>query len=335
MPPTPSPALVTGAAGFIGSHLVEELLRRGGPVIGLDDFSTGHRSNLAAVRAAVGEEAWRRFRLVEGDVRDSAVCAEACSGVEVIFHQAALSSVPLSMDQPARVLSVNVDGFVQILDVARRAGVRRVVFASSSAVYGDDITVPAREDRIGRPLSPYGASKALAEQVAAVFSSCFGLETVGLRYFNVVGTRQDPAGPYAAVVPRWFRELREGRRPTIFGDGETTRDFCPVADVVAANLLAASSAEAAGRVLNVARGQATTLNQLFLLIRRVLAAEGVDCAQVEPRHADFRPGDVRHSRADVRAAREILGFVPSADIEPVLRRIAAEESGSAGRPKGC
>lgn len=304
--------LVTGAAGFIGSHLVEALLRRGAEIAGLDDFSTGRRANLAEVEAAVGPEAWRRFRLVEGDLRDPARCAEACAGAEIVLHQAALSSVPLSMEQPGRVLSVNVDGFLRLLEAARVAGVRRLVYASSSAVYGDETRVPAVEDRLGRPLSPYGGSKRIGEQLAGLYGECFGLPSIGLRYFNVCGPRQDPNGAYAAVIPRWSAEFRRGERPRIFGDGETTRDFCPVADVVQANLLAAAAPPAAcGQAFNIARGRATSLNDLFKLVRATLAAQGVPCAHLEPRYEPFRPGDIRHSRADIHRAQTLLGFHPS------------------------
>lgn len=327
-PALPGRWLVTGAAGFIGSHLVEELLRRGAEVVGLDDFSTGHRANLDAVAAAVGASAWQRFRLLEGDIRDAAACEAACAGAEVVLHQAALSSVPLSMAEPARVMSVNVDGFAKVLEAARLAGVGRFVYASSSAVYGDEVAVPAVEDRIGRPLSPYGASKHLGEQMARLYDDCFGLRTAGLRYFNVLGARQDPDGAYAAVIPRWFAEFRRGQRPSIFGDGETTRDFCPVEDVVQANLLAATAPDdACGAVYNVALGRSTSLNQLYTLIRDQLAGEGVPCAGWEPEYGPFRAGDVRHSRADVSRAREALGFEPSAGIEGALRQASGPNPG--------
>jgi len=327
-PADPRRWLVTGAAGFIGSHLVEGLLRRGAEVTGLDDFSTGHRANLDAVAAAVGASAWSRFRLLEGDIRDAEACAAACDGAEVVLHQAALSSVPLSMAEPARVLSVNVDGFAKVLEAARQAGVSRFVYASSSAVYGDETTVPAVEHRIGRPLSPYGASKHLGEQMARLYDDCFGLGTVGLRYFNVLGSRQDPDGAYAAVIPRWFAEFRRGVRPAIFGDGETTRDFCPVEDIVQANLLAGTGpAAAGGPVYNVALGRSTSLNELYAMIRDLLAAEGLPCGGWEPDYGPFRAGDVRHSRADISRAREALGFTPSAGIEEALRQASGPISG--------
>ncbi|MBC8328936.1 MAG: NAD-dependent epimerase/dehydratase family protein [Planctomycetes bacterium] len=316
--------LVTGAAGFIGSHLTEALLRGGHEVVGLDDFSTGNRDNLELVRGAVGAEAWARFRLVEGDLRAAAACREACAGVAVVLHHAALSSVPLSMAIPGPVLAANVGGTIELLEAARVAGVDRLVFASSSSVYGDENSVPAQEDRIGRPLSPYGASKRIGELLASTYQQCFGLETVSLRYFNVLGPRQDPQGAYSAVIPRWTSQLLRGETPEIYGDGETTRDFCPVEDVVQANLLAAGApAESCGRVFNVALGRSTTLRQLFAMIRDTLADLGVVCREVEPRFGPFRLGDVRHSRADVSRAVKLLGFSPSQDIRPCLQRTLA------------
>ena len=315
--------LVTGAAGFIGSHIVGKLLRLGQRVIGLDDFSTGLSSNLDAVRAEVGEQSWLRFQLTEGDIRSEKTCAQAVEGADIVLHQAALGSVQRSMLEPHATHSVNVDGTVNIFLAAINAEVTKVVYASSSSVYGDDAHLLKVENRTGAPLSPYAASKQTVELYASVYHRSHGLPAVGLRYFNVVGTRQDPAGPYAAVVPRWLAALRSEQRPTVFGDGETSRDFCPVANVVQANLLAAVSAEHTnGSVYNVAVGRTTTLNQLFDLLQQHLVRNGVDCADIRPVYEDFRPGDIQHSRADIAKARADLGYSPLVELESAIREVA-------------
>jgi UDP-N-acetylglucosamine 4-epimerase len=307
--------LVTGGAGFIGSHLVEWLLAHGQRVRVLDDLSTGTRDNLDRVRAVVGEHAWRSSEVIVGDIREPAACAAAAEGCELVLHQAALGSVPRSIADPASTHAVNVDGTVNVLLAAREAGVRTVVFASSSSVYGDDTSATKREDVLGRPLSPYALSKRVCELYADTFFRTFGVRTVGLRYFNVVGPRQRPDGPYAAVVPRWIAALIEGAVPIIYGDGSTSRDFCPVANVVQANVLAAMGGDdAAGHVFNVALGQRTTLLELFAILRSECAAAGFDCAAVQPVHHDFRPGDVRHSLADTTAAASWLGYEPQIDL---------------------
>lgn len=327
--------LVTGAAGFIGSHLVERLLVLGQTVTGLDNFSTGSRTNVEAVRAAVPPDQGSRYTFLEGDIRDPEACRRACEGVEVVLHQAALGSVPRSIEDPVTAHDVNVTGFVRVLEAARAAGIRRVVYASSSAVYGDHPGLPKVEEAIGRPLSPYAATKLHDEIYADVWRRCYGLEPIGLRYFNVFGPRQDPNGPYAAVMPIWFTSLLRGRRPAIFGDGETSRDFCYVENVVRANLLAATAtrAEAAGRVFNIACGDRTTLNQLFHLIRERVARLDGRASALEPEYRAFRAGDVRHSLADVGAARAILGYRVTHDVAAGLD-LAAEwyaEQGLAGR----
>jgi UDP-N-acetylglucosamine 4-epimerase len=312
--------LVTGAAGFIGSHLVETLLGLGQRVRGLDDLSTGSEENLADVRRAVGEEAWGRFAFARGDVRDLVACRRASAGADVVLHEAALGSVPRSIEDPLATHAVNVDGFVNVLVAARDAGCARLVWASSSSVYGDHPGLPKREEDLGAPLSPYAASKRIDEVWAETFWRVYGLEVVGLRYFNVFGPRQDPEGPYAAVIPRWIQALLRGETPRVHGDGETSRDFCPVANVVQANLLAAfAPAAAAGRAINVALGERTTLNELFRTIRDGLAGLGVDCAGVEPVHDEFRAGDVRHSLADVGLARELLRYRPEVGVAAGLR----------------
>lgn len=316
--------LVTGAAGFIGSHLVERLLALGQEVVGFDNFSTGRRSNLDDVRACVGDEAWGRFTLVEADIRDPGACRAAAEGVQHVLHQAALGSVPRSIREPVATFAANVEGFVQVLEAARAASCRSVVYASSSSVYGDHPALPKREPELGRPLSPYAASKRCDEVLAAAWSGSYALPITGLRYFNVVGPRQDPEGAYAAVVPRWIAELATGRAPTIFGDGETSRDFCPVANVVQANLLAAVSPPASGEgVFNIALGGRTTLNELFGLLRDGMAALGAPCAGIDARHEDFRPGDIRHSLADIARARTELGYEPDVGLAEALRETMA------------
>lgn len=313
--------LVTGCAGFIGSHLTEFLLRCGQEVAGLDNFATGHRANLEDVREAVGEAAWRRFRFIEGDIRDVATCRDAVQGTDVILHQAALGSVPRSVEDPASTHGANVDGFFNLLLAAKEAEVGRFVYASSSSVYGDDPCLPKSEERIGRPLSPYAASKCANELYAEAFSRCYGIETVGLRYFNVFGARQDPDGPYAAVIPRWIGEMLAHRPVIIYGDGETTRDFCYIANAVQANLLAATTRkrEALNRVYNVAVGERTSLNALFSILRSLLAERFPAIASMQAEYRDFRPGDIRHSLADIAQARGLLGYEPTHTVLAGLR----------------
>jgi UDP-N-acetylglucosamine 4-epimerase len=322
--------LVTGGAGFIGSHLVEALLRHGQAVIVLDDFSTGREENLDAVRRATGPDAARRLVVVRGDIRDPATCREAARGVEVVLHEAALGSVPRSIARPIATHEVNVSGFLNVLEAARAAGVRRVVYASSSSVYGDHPALPKIEDAVGRPLSPYAASKRCDELYAQAFGTCYGLELVGLRYFNVFGPRQDPEGPYAAVMPRWFAALLRGAPVTIYGDGETSRDFCYVANVVQANVLAAltADADALGQVYNVACGARTTLNELFALIRAQVARFRPEAHTAHAEHGEFREGDVRHSLADVGKAARLLGYEPTHSVADGLVQAAAWYAGS-------
>ncbi len=312
--------LVTGAAGFIGSHLVSQLLRFDQDVVGLDNFATGYRRNLDLVRFEVGDEHWERFAFVEGDVRELDTCIETMRGVDFVLHQAALGSVPRSMVRPLDTHTVNVDGTLNVFLAALETGVRKVVYASSSSVYGDDPELPKVEERTGRPLSPYAASKQISELYANTLSRTHGLPAVGLRYFNVVGTRQDPEGPYAAVVPRWLDAMRSGDRPVIYGDGETSRDFCPIANVIQANLLAAISGDHTnGAVFNVALGETTTLNQLFVSLRESLVENGVECADIEPVYEDFRPGDIRHSLADISKAERDFGYEPPVSLAEGLR----------------
>ncbi|HUF89538.1 MAG TPA: SDR family oxidoreductase [Gemmatimonadota bacterium] len=305
--------LVTGAAGFIGSGLVRALLHAGQRVVGLDNFATGKRANLEDVRSRVGEDRWRRFEFHEGDIRRPEDCRDACAGVALVLHQAALGSVPRSIEDPLATHDANVTGTVQMLVAARDAGVARFVFASSSSVYGDDAVLPKVEGRTGRPLSPYAVSKTAGERYLEAFHVAYGLPVVSLRYFNVFGPRQDPQGAYAAVIPRWIAALLRGEPVQIFGDGETSRDFCYLENAVQANLLAATTTEqrALGEAFNVAVGARTTLNELFLQVRDRLAAHRPAVAGVEPVYRDFRPGDVRHSLADVTKAERLIGYRPT------------------------
>ena len=312
--------VVTGAAGFIGSHLVEKLLRLGQQVVGLDSFATGYRANLDAVRASVGEQCWADFRFVEADITDPQACASVAQGADFILHQAALGSVPRSLEDPVTTNRANVDGFLNMLVAARDAGVSRFVYAASSSTYGDHPGLPKVEDRIGRTRSPYAVTKYVNELYAQVFASSYGMDCIGLRYFNVFGPRQDPNGAYAAVIPRWFGELCRGDVPRINGDGETSRDFCYVDNAVQANLLAATvdDAQACNKVYNVAVGDRTTLNELFAAIRTLLAGSNPELASVEAVHGETRAGDVRHSQADISRARELLGYAPSHTVHQGL-----------------
>jgi len=303
--------LITGCAGFIGSNLLETLLELGQQVVGLDDFSTGYRHNLDEVRATVGSERWANFRFIEGDIRDLDTCRAAVADVEFVLHQAALGSVPRSLADPLASNAVNIDGFLNMLLAAREAKVRGFVYAASSATYGDDPGLPKVEEQIGRPLSPYAVTKYVNELYADVFARAYGFGSIGLRYFNVFGKRQDPQGAYAAVIPRWIAAMIRGDEVVINGDGQTSRDFCFVANAVQANLLAAmTQAEGSGEVYNVAVNARTSLNELFGHLRRILEQQGVIYAK-NPVYADFRAGDVRHSQADVGKASKHLGYQPT------------------------
>lgn len=282
--------LVTGSAGFIGSHLVETLLSHGQMVVSLDNFATGHQSNLDEVRLLVGEEAWSRHRFIKGDIVNLEDCQRACEGVEIVLHEAALGSVPRSIENPLGTHAVNATGFLNMLIAARDAGVGRFVYAASSSTYGDHPGLPKVEDVIGKPLSPYAVTKYLNELYADVFSRVYGLQTIGLRYFNVFGTRQDPNGPYAAVIPNWAKAIRTNQPCMINGDGETTRDFCYVDNVVQANVLAGttSNSEAVNQVYNVAYGERTSLNTLHQLLTQEIAALDATVVPQPPIYRDFR-----------------------------------------------
>lgn len=312
--------LITGVAGFIGSNLLQALLELEQRVVGLDNFATGYRDNLNEVRQSVSKRQWARFKMMEGDVADPRVCLHACDGVDIILHQAALGSVPRSLLEPLATHTANVTGFVNMLEAARQKRVKRFVFASSSAVYGDHAALPKKEATIGNVLSPYAVSKRMDELYAEVFARCYGLETIGLRYFNVFGPRQDPNGAYAAVIPRWISAMLAGKRVEIYGDGKTSRDFCYVANVVQANLLAGTTTKRAalGNVFNVAVNGRTTLNELAAILREQLAPLAPKTAGLAPRHLAPRPGDVRHSQADISRARRILGYQSSHSLDDGL-----------------
>ena len=306
--------MVTGAGGFIGSHLVEALLKLEQRVRGLDNLSTGHEKNLEPALQS------KRFEFVRGDIRDVETCRGACAGVDYVLHHAALGSVPASLEDPLGTHAINVTGFANVLNAAREQRVKRVIYASSSAVYGDEPTLPKVESKIGNALSPYALSKHANELYAVNFRQCFGLESIGLRYFNVFGARQDPRGPYAAVIPKWIETMIDGEPVFINGDGETTRDFCHVSDVVQANVLAATvgKAEAIGQVYNIAFGQGTTLNDLFRVVCDELRSQLPHLKQLAPQYRDFRPGDIRHSQADITRAKTLLDYAPEVSLKEGL-----------------
>jgi UDP-N-acetylglucosamine 4-epimerase len=309
--------LVTGVAGFIGSNLLEKLLELNQAVIGLDNFSTGSQKNLDLVKQAVTAEQWNRFRFIQGDICDLGTCQQALSqGVDYVLHQAALGSVPRSIHDPIASNLNNVTGFLNMLVASRDAKVKTFVYAASSSTYGDHPGLPKVEDQIGKPLSPYAVTKYVNELYADVFTSAYGFRAIGLRYFNVFGPRQDPNGPYAAVIPKWMEQIQEGQVVQINGDGQTSRDFCYVENAVQANLLAAlASEEAKGQVYNVAVGQQTSLNELFESLKTIMAKPGAKSS-----HGDFRKGDVRHSLANIHKARQRLGYDPEVDCQEGLRR---------------
>lgn len=316
----PSYWLVTGCAGFIGSNLIERLLRLGQKVIGLDNFLTGYQKNLDMVEALVGEEAWKNFTFVKGDIRDLDTCHQVCKGVDHVLHEAALGSVPRSIDDPVLSNSCNIDGFLNMMLAARDEKVKSFVYAASSSTYGDSTELPKVEDHIGHPLSPYAVTKYVDELYADVFARCYNYTAVGLRYFNVFGQRQDPFGAYAAVIPQWFASLLRGEQVWINGDGETSRDFCYIDNVVQANLLASFASEQdRNNIYNVAFGQRTTLNELFELIKGEVVLHRPEVKDAQSKHRDFRAGDVRHSLADITKAKTRLGYEPRFDVRQGLR----------------
>jgi UDP-N-acetylglucosamine 4-epimerase len=308
----PKSWLITGVAGFIGSALLDELLGCGQRVVGIDNFATGHRHNLDEVLA---KHPGADYRFIEGDITGADACRDACEGIDIVLHQAALGSVPRSIDNPQATHEANVDGFVNVILAARDAGASRFVYASSSSVYGDDDGLPKIEARVGTPLSPYAATKKIGEIYARVFQDCYGLECVGLRYFNVFGPRQDPDGPYAAVIPRWIQRLLGGETCEIYGDGKNSRDFTFVANAIQANLLAGTGpASATGRVYNVGYGDAVSLTELFGSLRREIARHQGEAEAARASYSPPRKGDIAHSQASTEAIRDALGYVPTHDL---------------------
>ncbi|MEM7044767.1 MAG: SDR family oxidoreductase [Pseudomonadota bacterium] len=316
---SPKSWLVTGAAGFIGSNLVETLLNLGQIVVGLDNFSTGHQRNLGDVESSVEPSSLQRFRMFEGDIRSLDACRRAVADADYVLHQAALGSVPRSIEDPLSTNAVNIDGFINMLVAARDEGVSRFVYAASSSTYGDSEVLPKIEDRIGKPLSPYAVTKYVNELYADVFARVYGLPSIGLRYFNVFGRRQDPEGTYAAVIPKWIAAMLKDETVVINGDGETSRDFCYVDNVVQANIMAAvADDEAQNQVYNVGVGDRTSLNNLHAMIRTSLEGLGLEIG-LEPVYREFRAGDVRHSQADISKARRLLGFAPTYNVANGLK----------------
>ncbi|MCG6936141.1 MAG: Vi polysaccharide biosynthesis UDP-N-acetylglucosaminuronic acid C-4 epimerase TviC [Proteobacteria bacterium] len=316
----PSVWLITGVAGFIGSNLLETLLKLEQKVIGLDNFFTGHRHNLDEVKGQVSGAQWQRFTFIEGDIRNLEDCQQACVGVDYVLHQAALGSVPRSIEDPLLTNSANIDGFLNILVAARDAGVKRFVYAASSSTYGDHPDLPKVEDKIGKPLSPYAVTKYVNELYADVFARTYGFKSIGLRYFNIFGRRQDPEGAYAAVIPKWVAGFIKKEDIYINGDGETSRDFCYIDNAVQANLLAATTdnPDAVDQVYNVALNARTTLNELFQAIQHKLQARVPGLETVSPVYREFRPGDVRHSQADISKAQTLLGYAPEYQVNEGL-----------------
>ena len=312
--------LVTGVAGFIGSNLLETLLKHNQKVIGLDNFETGHQHNLDKVEALVGDQAWSNFTLIEGDIRKLDDCKKACAGVQYVLHQAALGSVPRSVEDPITTNSTNIDGFLNMLVAARDEAVKQFVYAASSSTYGDHPDLPKQEDKIGNPLSPYAVTKLVDELYAKVFSRTYNFKTIGLRYFNIFGYRQDPAGAYAAVIPKWVSDMLHNEPVYINGDGETSRDFCFIDNTVQANILAAltDNPDSTDQVYNVALNDQTTLTELFNSIRSALISRIPDLIIPDPIYRDFRAGDVRHSRADISKAKTLLGYEPQYKIDEGL-----------------
>jgi UDP-N-acetylglucosamine 4-epimerase len=308
--------LITGNAGFIGSNLTEFLLNHNQKVVGLDNFSTGHQHNIDDVIASVGKDAAKNFIFIEGDIADIKICQRACENVDIVLHQAALGSVPRSIDDPITSNRSNITGFLNMLTAAKDAGIKRFVYASSSSVYGDSQELPKVEERTGNVLSPYAAMKATNELYAGVFQKVYGMETLGMRYFNVFGRRQDPIGAYAAVIPTWVGSLLSAEEVYINGDGETSRDFTYIDNVIQMNLLAGTTnnPKAFGETFNVAVGGRNTLNELFELINQELKKHISTYTEQKAIYRDFRMGDIRHSNADVTKAKTTLGYAPTHDI---------------------
>ncbi len=316
--------MITGVSGFIGSNLLEHLLLLNQNVVGLDNFSTGHQYNLDEVKSQVSETQWKRFKFIEGDIRNTNECADACAEVDYVLHQAALGSVPRSIEDPVATNENNISGFLNMLVAAHNAKVKRFVYAASSSTYGDHPDLPKVEDKIGNPLSPYAVTKLVNELYMKVFASTYGFNTIGLRYFNIFGKRQDPNGAYAAVIPKWFAGLIKQETVYINGDGETSRDFCFIENCVQANLLAATveNQAATNQVFNIAYGERTTLNQLYSLIKNQVVLKQPNVTDAEATYRDFRVGDVRHSLADISKATKLLGYEPEYSVRTGLEKAA-------------
>ncbi len=312
--------LVTGVAGFIGSNLLEALLKLNQKVVGLDNFSTGYQHNLDQVKAAVSPTIWANFTFHRGDIRSLQDCQKACENIDFVLHHAALGSVPRSIEDPIQTNESNISGFINMLVAARDANVKRFVYAASSSTYGDHPDLPKIESVIGRPLSPYAVTKYVNELYADVFARCYGIQSIGLRYFNIFGPRQDPNGAYAAVIPQWIAALIQNKTLKINGDGETSRDFCFVENVIQANLLSALAEESAAinQVYNIALNERTSLNQLYSMMRKLLINKFPHLQNHQPIYVDFRQGDVRHSQADISKAMNLLGYAPTHRIDKGL-----------------
>ncbi|MFH4735651.1 NAD-dependent epimerase/dehydratase family protein [Vibrio diabolicus] len=312
---SPKTWLVTGVAGFIGSNLLEKLLKLNQTVVGLDNFATGQQDNLDEVQSLVTEAQWDRFTFLEGDIRDPKACQQAVKGVDYVLHQAALGSVPRSIADPLTTNAANITGFLNMLQAAKEANVSSFTYAASSSTYGDHPALPKVEENIGNPLSPYAVTKYVNELYARVYARTYGFKSIGLRYFNVFGQRQDPNGAYAAVIPKWTAAMIKGDEVFINGDGETSRDFCFIDNTVQMNILAATALDdAKDEVYNVALGDRTTLNELFASIQNALNGLGL-CLDTKPTYRDFRAGDVRHSQADITKAQQNLGYEPEIKIQ--------------------
>ncbi|SDY86150.1 NAD-dependent epimerase/dehydratase family protein [Nitrosomonas sp. Nm58] len=313
--------LITGVAGFIGSNLLEALLRLNQKVVGLDNFSTGYQHNLDQVKAAVGQNAWLNFKFIQGDIRRLQDCLEACRDIDFVLHHAALGSVPRSIENPILSNENNISGFLNMLVASRDTGIKRFVYAASSSTYGDHPNLPKVESIIGQPLSPYAVTKYVNELYADVFNRCYGTQSIGLRYFNIFGPRQDPNGAYAAVIPQWIAALIRNKELYVNGDGETSRDFCFIENVIQANLLAALTNEpkAINQVYNIALNERTSLNQLYTMMCELLIDKFPHLHNHQPTYVAFRKGDVRHSQADISKAHEFLGYEPTHRIDQGLR----------------
>ncbi|EOB3674775.1 TPA: Vi polysaccharide biosynthesis UDP-N-acetylglucosaminuronic acid C-4 epimerase TviC [Vibrio vulnificus] len=317
---SPKTWLVTGVAGFIGSNLLEKLLKLDQTVVGLDNFATGHQHNLDEVKSSVTEAQWQRFTFIEGDIRNPETCVAAVQGVDYVLHQAALGSVPRSINDPITTNSANITGFLNMLVAAKDQQVKSFTYAASSSTYGDHPALPKVEENIGNPLSPYAVTKYVNELYADVFNRTYGFKTIGLRYFNVFGKRQDPNGSYAAVIPRWSSDLINNKEVFINGDGDTSRDFCFIDNTVQMNILAATATDTEkAQVYNVAVGDRTTLNELYHSIQESLSKNGINNNN-KPTYRDFRVGDVRHSQADISKARGILGYKPEFNIQQGIEK---------------